>query len=299
MKKVILTILTIFSLSYLSLGQVTVSGSTCNPSACFGPPTAVDGMYTFGGTDGTGRNSYNNGGGTIEIGFNSGSGQWEIRDCIGSVYYTNTNQTTPNPPNINWSAGVGSCGGFPAPTLSGDVVNLPVVLVYFSGEILNSKEVYLKWQTASEENNHGFEIEHSQDGKDWKNIGFVEGNGTTIEVQEYSYTDEQPVIADNYYRLKQIDYDGQYEYSEIVTVTMKPWSNETLTIFPNPVKEHFTLQGGVGQVIIYNTLGQPVRELRVNNEQAAIPTSSLAQGHYLLQVTRADGSLESVRFVKQ
>jgi hypothetical protein len=76
-----------------------------------------------------------------------------------------------------------------------------VELTSSSGET-TSKGKHLHWQTASEENNKGFDIERSIDGKNWETIDFVQGNGTTLMTQDYTYIDKNPVNENSYYRLK-------------------------------------------------------------------------------------------------
>jgi len=96
---------------------------------------------------------------------------------------------------------------------------LPVELISFRGKS-TLEGTLLTWQTATEKNNEGFEIEHSIDGRTWDNIGFTYGNGTSNELNSYEFIHELPVSGINYYRLKQIDFDGQFEYSHIVNVEL-------------------------------------------------------------------------------
>ena len=148
-------------------------------------------------------------------------------DCLTDCFSSNAPFGTPCPD--------GACDG--------DGVcdqDLPVELHSFETRHYHN-EIILIWQTATEENNTGFEIQKSKDSRDWESIDFVEGKGTTSEVQQYNYTDRKPYIGDNYYRLKQIDYDGQYEYSSVRHVLMTAMDNAHMTIFPNPSSGHFTL----------------------------------------------------------
>ena len=96
---------------------------------------------------------------------------------------------------------------------------LPVELTSFAGT-LNGNTVTLNWQTATETNNSGFAIERSSSspGAIWDKIGFVEGNGTSTETKNYSFADKNLLSGKYSYRLKQIDFDGSFEYSEIVNV---------------------------------------------------------------------------------
>lgn len=112
---------------------------------------------------------------------------------------------------------------------------LPVELVVFNAEEKN-KAIYLNWTTASELNNEKFEIEGSQDGREFQKIGEVEGKGTTLEQQEYSFTDKNPRKGISYYRLKQIDFDGQFEYSKVISLNFKGENGEVGEFYPNPSK---------------------------------------------------------------
>ncbi|MDZ7626679.1 MAG: hypothetical protein U5J96_19800 [Ignavibacteriaceae bacterium] len=112
---------------------------------------------------------------------------------------------------------------------------IPVELVSFNTSV-NSNKVMLNWITASEVNNSGFEIEKqvgSQQSEvvNWERIGFVEGNGTTTETNYYSFIDEEVSAGIYKYRLKQIDFDGSFEYSDVVEVK---YSNRFLTFSELP-----------------------------------------------------------------
>ena len=155
----------------------------------------------------------------------------------------------------------------------------------------------MTWQTATEKNNEGFDIERSTDGKNWETIGFVQGYGTTQEVQNYTYTDEAPLAGTNYYRLKQVDFDGQFEYSSIINVQFA-MSNVELQIFPNPVENELTIVGGEGIATIYNVLGQPVMELAVSSKQFTVDTSDLPKGQYILQIAQQNGNVITQQFLK-
>ncbi len=117
---------------------------------------------------------------------------------------------------------------------------LPVEWVSFTAKTQRD-EVELMWQTASEENNAGFEIQRTSDARNWETIGSVEGRGTTSELQTYYFTDARPLSGYNYYRLKQTDYDGKFDFSEIQTVLMDNQNKKMLEIFPNPNNGTFKL----------------------------------------------------------
>lgn len=113
---------------------------------------------------------------------------------------------------------------------------LPVQLTDFSAELLDESTIELNWTTASEINNAYFAVERSSDGRTFEAIAQVEGFGTTSERTDYLTFDHQPGKV-NYYRLKQVDYDGNYSYSPIVSVflRMDKQIGRNVEVYPNPV----------------------------------------------------------------
>jgi len=178
---------------------------------------------------------------------------------------------------------------------------LPVELVRFNANAKDNR-ILLDWQTASERNNDGFIIEKGDKtayGMEWNRFGFIQGNGTTQEAQTYSFIDQRPEEGFNYYRLKQMDFDGAYEYSSIIAVDYdKEAGSAPIAIFPNPAKGELIVENGVGQATIFNVLGKPVKQLTIANNQATIELSELINGQYYLQVLQADGTTVMKQFVK-
>ena len=112
-------------------------------------------------------------------------------------------------------------------------ITVPVELIVFNAQVQNEK-VILNWTTASEINNYGFEVQRSVDGNNFSTIAFVQGNGTSTVINAYSYVDRD-VSGRLYYRLKQLDYNGQFAYSKIVTVDAIVLNNFVLEQnYPNP-----------------------------------------------------------------
>ena len=175
---------------------------------------------------------------------------------------------------------------------------LPVELISFRGKS-TLEGTLLIWQTATEKKNEGFEIEHSINGRTWNNIGFVQGNGTSNELNNYEFIHRSSASGTNYYRLKQIDFDEQFEYSHIVNVNYElGMTNDKLKLFPNPVKNELHIIDGQGQATIYNLLGQPVRQLIIDNEQLTINVSDLPNGQYILHILQQNGNVITKRFIK-
>ena len=98
-----------------------------------------------------------------------------------------------------------------------DAIPMPIELIEFTATLYN-KKVNIKWSTASEINNDYFNIERSKNGIDWYIIGTVKGKGNSNQISYYSFYDEKIIEGDTYYRLQQIDFDGENSYSHIVHI---------------------------------------------------------------------------------
>ncbi len=119
-------------------------------------------------------------------------------------------------------------------------VILPVELTSFTGNNVEAG-IALEWTTDSEVNNEGFEVEFSLDARSFETVGFITGNGTTNEPQSYQYIHKTNRPGSLYYRLKQMDFDGAYEYSDLIEVMREKENDGTIVIFPNPAREAFTI----------------------------------------------------------
>jgi surface protein len=130
-------------------------------------------------------------------------------------------------------------------TISGDALNatcvimLPVTWLDFTGQ-LEANKVILNWKTASEQNNTGFDVERSADGRSWSKIGFIPGKINSVVLTPYSYTDLSPLKGLSYYRLKQIDLDKRFSYSRIIRINNV--INGKVAIWPNPVNNLLNIE---------------------------------------------------------
>ncbi|MEM9849455.1 MAG: T9SS type A sorting domain-containing protein, partial [Bacteroidota bacterium] len=171
-------------------------------------------------------------------------------------------------------------------SVSSDITVLPVELLYFYGERMD-EQVRLNWETATELNNDYFEVEWSLNTKDFKPIGQVKGAGTTLEKQSYELLHPNPAAGINYYRLKQVDFDGSFEYSDIVAVKFDRNSKDELSVFPNPSSNTIVnvLTNQTGTVQVFNVAGQLVLEI-TELDRSTIDISQLNAGIYFVKVGR-------------
>ena len=141
---------------------------------------------------------------------------------------------------------------------------IPVELVSLSASVLVN-DVILNWLTATEINNQMFEIERRSEEDQFITIGNVEGNGTTTEPHEYSYIDNTVGTGIYYYRLKQIDFGGQYEYSDEIEVeVLGPLTFALEQNYPNPfnpstIIKYSIPENGFVKLSVYNLVGEEVR----------------------------------------
>ncbi|MEM9991921.1 MAG: T9SS type A sorting domain-containing protein, partial [Bacteroidota bacterium] len=173
-------------------------------------------------------------------------------------------------------------------------VPVPVELVTFEAKVMEEIDVIrLTWETASELDNKGFEVQRSLDADSWEVLGFVEGAGTTLKVQRYKYDDSKPGPAYNYYRLKQIDHDGDYEYSVVVQERLPLDKGLRLIIAPNPVRDvlAYQLVSATGtfeenyEIIVFDALGMPVKSEQVATQDIGrLSVEDLPNGAYFVVV---------------
>ena len=186
-----------------------------------------------------------------------------------------------------------------------ELSSVPVELTSFTSET-NSKGILLKWATASEINNLGFEIERSDDGINFRRIGFVNGAGTTTETKQYTYQDkiEYNGVSTFDYRLKQVDYDGTFSYSDVISASFDIPNQFVLQQnYPNPFNPVTTIKYDVPTespvtIKIYDINGSEVETL-VNKVQQPgtyelkFDATRFASGVYIYRMTA--GKFSSVK----
>lgn len=171
---------------------------------------------------------------------------------------------------------------------------LPVELTYFNAQWLEKgRSATLQWETASETDNSHFEIERSFDGVSFENIGRVEGQGNTITTTSYTFMDgrleESPKLT-VYYRLKQVDFNGEYAYSGVHALHVEGESISNVRLFPNPVNStlYISSETEIGHINIYNSLGVRVQTAAYGSH--TIDVSGLPAGQYFLEAIPVSGN---------
>lgn len=202
-------------------------------------------------------------------------GPYTVPTCTGAVQLTWSGHTN------------ASCGGTVCNALQVFTV-LPVELTRFDVD-KTADAAILSWATASEKNNDKFIIERSNDGMEYEQIGEVSGNGTTNETKTYKHIDNNPSLGVNYYRLKQVDFDGKYEYSPINSIEINT-ANE-IAVFPTVFSESLNISlpeqiiDEDVSISIFNMQGANVFTSNIQgNTMNKLTIPSLSPGQYILHV---------------
>lgn len=170
---------------------------------------------------------------------------------------------------------------------------VPVELVSFAATTNNS-DVTLNWSTATELNNSGFQIERSN-GSAYEVVGFVAGHGTTTEVRNYNFVDQNVASGTYSYRLKQVDFDGTFEYSNAIEVEVLGVKEFALgQNYPNPFNPSTTINFSLAvdskvSLKIFDVLGQEVAtllngQMAAGNQKVSFDASSLNSGVYFYRI---------------
>lgn len=188
---------------------------------------------------------------------------------------------------------------------------LPVELTTFTGYNDGSINV-LNWTTASELNTLKFEVEKSIDAVSFEYLGERPAAGNSNTPRSYTLNDEHPVIGNNYYRLKMIDIDGTFKYSNIITIKvleLNPTNDGIVSIYPNPTNDELNIvyQAGEEQKVnlnVFNTIGQHMMSERYDMHSGlntvTIKVAHFAKGMYILNMQNTStGDKYQSKFLKE
>lgn len=189
---------------------------------------------------------------------------------------------------------------------------LPIELGYFNAKPWNENSVMLTWETYTEINNDYFTVEHSTDGENFTTIGKVQGAGNSVGVSQYEMLHENPAQGENYYRLKQTDFDGESEYFDIKNIYIK--ANVGIDdiyvdrVGPNPFSSRLVLRYHTtdvrkmtvkmynlsGAIVLFEeqTLQPGINSLAING------LSELSQGTYVLEISDNEKYKKAVKIIK-
>jgi len=181
-------------------------------------------------------------------------------------------------------------GGSLAYTVGNNSVILPVEWFSFEAK-KQGDEVELIWVTASEKNSDVFIAERSTDGRNWTSVATVQAAGNSQVFVSYQVFDREPAEGENYYRIKQVDFDQSFEYSQVRTVVFESELTNSVIVYPNPNDGEFTAKlhdpDRIDRVSLLNSKGELIRvwspaEFRTGKLSA----SDLSSGMYMLQVEK-------------
>lgn len=171
---------------------------------------------------------------------------------------------------------------------------LPVELISFEAELNKKRNITLDWSTNSEFENAYFSLERSYNGIDWEEISIIPGNGTTNETIHYSDTDRDfdRSVSATYYRLEQVDFDGSWSRSKVISVQLDDLKDE-LIVYPNPTKSYLNIvldYAANKELEIYNMFGALIMSKKnfsvteLGSSHILIDTKNLNAGSYILKV---------------
>lgn len=187
-------------------------------------------------------------------------------------------------------------------------IQLPVQLLSFTGT-KDGEINLLQWNTATEINNKGFNLQRSTDGKDFSSIAFIATKaerGSSNSTLNYSFADSKPFAGTNYYRLQQVDNDGKFSYSSIVVIKGEK-TFSVAAIYPNPAKDNMRIsltapKAEKATLSILDMNGKTVHQASMSlisgDNNVSINISSLSNGIYNLRITTEAGEFKMVRFIK-
>lgn len=210
----------------------------------------------------------------------------------GQPYFQNSCNTAlppSTPSSCDWTPVTGqTCTGVDPLTITG-TGTLAVKITNFTAR-KNDKEIILNWQTSTEINNKGFEIQRSADGIHWNTIGFVNGNINTAMQENYQFNDASPLTGQNFYRLAQIDVDNKATYSAVVSLKFLRRGFYYVTNNPGNGLYHLYVERTGNNKISYSVIdanGRRIMSKILNgSEDQTIDITNYSSGIYLLQIQK-------------
>lgn len=164
-------------------------------------------------------------------------------------------------------------------------VPLPITLSSFNVSVFGKNNI-VKWETSTEINNDYFLVQRSKDGQIWETLKLVKGQGNSNVQNRYQFIDEKPLLGLSYYRLKQVDFDGVFAFSDLQIVDRK--SLDSYKIYPQPAKDEFKINGNIGEIThieMIDMMGKKSKvSFKLENGEYNIDVNGFSNGLYLLNI---------------
>lgn len=275
---------TVVNRGHFLVGTLFIQGSAAENSVCFTANSCLDTEHIINNR----TNSINVTGGQAAITFSvSASLNSNLTNDSDLVVCRGSGTTT------SGGAGFGSANVMTnCPDCS---TALPVELVSFSGTQQNST-IALQWTTASEIENESFVLQHSSNLEDWEDFANIPGAGNSTQPSTYSARFDHPVIGTNYFRIKQVDFDGDETIHQIIAVNFRDFPQQ-LVLSPNPARSYTSIQvSELNHFKVFNMAGQDVTsqvKAEKTEDQLAINIQHLTPGIYFIQIDE-----QMIRLVK-
>jgi hypothetical protein len=257
---------------------------------------ACDLRIAANGGDGGSVNSVSHGGGGAGA---QGVVQFSAAQPTSNITTTTLNGTPGCNNNSNpCNNPAGSASGANNSGIQTGINNpLPIELVYFGLTEIDGEMILLNWQTSSEKNNDYFIVDRSLDGENWEEMVQIKGAGNSVDLLNYEWLDERPLKGTSYYRLKQVDFDGNFKFHGIRSASRE---GGEIIIFPNPAEDIINFQGPKGSFDgfeVYDFLGNNLMStfeiISISNEYVILNIAQLAKGIYFLKT--ADSIIKFVK----
>lgn len=207
---------------------------------------------------------------------------------VGQVFFTNI------------SGGGGSVGQG-VQSIANTNVTLPVEILNFKAVEHDNNSVLLSWQTAWEKDNDVFVLEKGAEGRNFKEFARVTGKGNSGSIISYKTFDYAPGAGTNYYRLKQVDFDGTMTYSPIRIVYIAKGMNE-LSVFPNPTSDLLILQTNTSDLKNYQIVdisGKVLESKPITSNRMQIDISKLQPAIYIVNIIQENRTIQSFKIIKK
>lgn len=257
-------------------------------------------------------------GGAISFSLDNWRFGWPPRVATGYITIGGSNQNTEVGPSLlpllvpHGRGGTIVAGTTTGPAHFGPDAEslLPIELLTFNAQLTTAGDVDITWSTAAEKDNDFFTIERSLDGQNFFVLDTLGGAGNSHTLREYTYTDAAPVAGYNYYRLKQTDYDGKFEYFDMVTVVNDKAKPELsmISIGPNPYRDQFevsfySIDNNAVHLKLMDMRGKTIFSKSLEAEKGLnsytyVDQSNLQPGIYLFTIVQKGTPAKTFRVVK-